>query len=239
MGTLWSAQGNVSDERYTIRGQGEPDWNTDVDYSGYDWGDIAHGFWWTNSAGEQTNHATLATLTEQTGMEAHGVELDRATTLSVDPFAYADEPFSSDVMELVADSPAVDAGIAVPGLTPDFVGAAPDLGAHEWGSDPFVYGPRPEPVDPDPDPGSPSDSGAAPDTASDMPADSGTAGAPGAALPTLFVPTDSGCRCATTGRRSGVGWLSLLSVVVMWRRKTRERVSSRHGPHNRRPAAGQ
>jgi hypothetical protein len=33
--------------------------------------------------------------------------------------------------ELMADSPAVDAGVAVPGVTDDSAGAAPDIGVHE------------------------------------------------------------------------------------------------------------
>ncbi|WP_375448393.1 hypothetical protein [uncultured Fibrella sp.] len=41
---------------------------------------------------------------------------------------------------LQPDSPAIDAGIAVPGLTDGFSGVAPDLGALEYGQPPFAIG---------------------------------------------------------------------------------------------------
>ena len=59
--------------------------------------------------------------------------------------AYFAEPFSSRRLSLKPGSTAVDAGQAVPNLCDDFVGAAPDLGAHELGQPEPHYGPRPPP----------------------------------------------------------------------------------------------
>ena len=47
-------------------------------------------------------------------------------------------------VRLRAGSPAIDAGIALPGFNDGFVGSAPDLGAFEFGSAAPHYGPRPE-----------------------------------------------------------------------------------------------
>jgi hypothetical protein len=55
------------------------------------------------------------------------------------------EPSDLEVSRLRAGSAAVDAGEAIPGLTDGFAGTAPDLGAHELGSDPPRYGPRDQP----------------------------------------------------------------------------------------------
>jgi len=40
-------------------------------------------------------------------------------------------------------SSAIDAGIALPGITDGFTGGAPDLGAIEFGNPAPIYGPRP------------------------------------------------------------------------------------------------
>ena len=44
---------------------------------------------------------------------------------------------------LVAGSAAIDAGVALPGITDGFTGSAPDLGAIEFGKPAPKYGPRP------------------------------------------------------------------------------------------------
>ena len=44
--------------------------------------------------------------------------------------------------ELVAGSPAIDAGTHIPGITINTQGAAPDIGAHEFGTDLLIPGAR-------------------------------------------------------------------------------------------------
>jgi hypothetical protein len=50
-------------------------------------------------------------------------------------------------LRLRAGSAAIDAGIRIPNVNDGFNGAAPDLGAYEFGRAPPHYGPRPEGVD--------------------------------------------------------------------------------------------
>jgi hypothetical protein len=45
-------------------------------------------------------------------------------------------------LKLKPGSRAVDAGIVIPTVNENFVGKAPDLGAHEVGAPPLQYGPR-------------------------------------------------------------------------------------------------
>ena len=41
---------------------------------------------------------------------------------------------------LSADSPAVNAGVELPGITDGYVGSSPDIGAYEYGGDDWVPG---------------------------------------------------------------------------------------------------
>lgn len=42
--------------------------------------------------------------------------------------------------QLVADSPCIDAADVIPGITDGHVGAAPDIGAYEYGAQPWTAG---------------------------------------------------------------------------------------------------
>jgi hypothetical protein len=55
-------------------------------------------------------------------------------------------------MTLKSGCNAVDAGTILPNINDDFVGAAPDLGAYEYGQPLPIYGPRPGNTDPPPPP---------------------------------------------------------------------------------------
>jgi hypothetical protein len=78
------------------------------------------------------------------GIERHGIRVRRGEVFEVaDVRAYTEEPFSARRLTLRAGCSAIDAGQAVPNICEDFVGKAPDLGAHEFGRPPAVYGPRP------------------------------------------------------------------------------------------------
>jgi hypothetical protein len=99
------------------------DFNYDLLYANY--GAL---FRWKN-----TNYSTLAALRSGTGFELNG----RAG----DPLFVS--PATGD-WTLQAGSPAVDAGLRLPGLNDRYTGAAPDIGAHERGGvSPDVVPPAP------------------------------------------------------------------------------------------------
>jgi MYXO-CTERM domain-containing protein len=80
--------------------------------------------------------------------EAHGVLLGADTFASglVGADDYTGVIAQADV-GLSQSSPAVDAGLALPGLAGAIAGAGPDLGAQELGCAAPIYGPRPDGVD--------------------------------------------------------------------------------------------
>jgi len=86
--------------------------------------------------------------------EANGVLLTAGTFASglQAPASYT-QNLSEPEVTLAADSPAVDAGLALPGINSGFVGAGPDIGAQELGCGAPIYGVRPEGVDESDPPG--------------------------------------------------------------------------------------
>ena len=73
--------------------------------------------------------------------------LDYDVFVDAAPPAFAEDPtrlyFPGDVdLSLREGSAAVDAGVALPGLTDGCTGSAPDLGAYELGVELPHYGPR-------------------------------------------------------------------------------------------------
>ena len=126
--------------------QALPDWRTDVDYDGFDWDQTPTPFWWQLTPDKLVRFWDLASFSKAVGIEQHGVHVRKEEVFSVpDLPAYFAEPFSSRRLSLKPGSTAVDAGQALPNLCDDFVGAAPDLGAHELGRPEPHYGPRPPP----------------------------------------------------------------------------------------------
>lgn len=87
--------------------------------------DLDHDDLWNGGSGDLvrwdgTRYATLAAFTAATGQESHG--------LSVAP-GFVDA--ANGDYTLASDSPLVDAGVAIPGINDDYVGAEPDVGAFE------------------------------------------------------------------------------------------------------------
>ncbi|HEY0139088.1 MAG TPA: hypothetical protein VGB85_33605, partial [Nannocystis sp.] len=80
--------------------------------------------------------------------EANGVLLTAGTFASglQAPASYVETVAEADVT-LAADSPAVDAGLPLPGVNSLYLGGGPDIGAHELGCPTPIYGVRPEGVD--------------------------------------------------------------------------------------------
>jgi len=142
---FWNAgdYGRAEDQKNIMAFQYAPDWQTDVDYDGLDWGDMPTPFVWTETAGKTRGFTDMASFSASIGIEKHGVRVHRASIFKeADVIAYANEGFSSRRLSLRAGSEAVDAGVAVVNLSDDFAGDAPDLGAHEFGKPAVHYGPR-------------------------------------------------------------------------------------------------
>jgi hypothetical protein len=89
---------------------------------------------------------TLRDLTEATGQEAHGVELDYDVFENVRPPDPSTPRAVYHVAEfdfrLKSSGKAVDAGVPLPNVNDGYQGKAPDLGAYETGAPLPVYGPR-------------------------------------------------------------------------------------------------
>jgi hypothetical protein len=90
---------------------------------------------------------TLQEYAATTGHDTHSVMVDWSVFRKAAPPAVADPTrlYSADDFDftLVNPSPAIDAGVVLPGITDGFTGKAPDLGALESGRPPPIYGPRP------------------------------------------------------------------------------------------------
>ncbi len=125
----------------------------DLDYNGYNGtfaGHMAHFF---GAAGKP--YATILTLAQfqsLTGLERHGVLLTMESCMA-DKFpdqAATDKAINETwtapklIYALAKGSPAIDKGIVIPNIVETFVGAAPDLGALEFGAPLPHWGVRPE-----------------------------------------------------------------------------------------------
>ncbi len=93
-------------------------------------------------------YKSLAEVKERCPIERHASSFSKANL-----FAAGTQPPPNELtvydgskidVRLRAGSPAIDAGERLPGFSDGFVGAAPDLGALEFGSLPPHYGPRSE-----------------------------------------------------------------------------------------------
>ena len=94
--------------------------------------------------------ATLADYTRATGQDQHSVTVDYDVFMAVPKLdardlATVQRLYNGKSLDfrLRPGSAAVDRGVALPGITEGFAGAAPDLGALEVGQPLPVYGPRP------------------------------------------------------------------------------------------------
>ena len=97
-------------------------------------------------AADWKTFATLADFRAATGQEAHGIEVDFDIFENLappDPSKRHAVYHSMDLnFRLKAGSKAVDAGVRIPTINDDFVGAGPDLGALEVGMPEPKYGPK-------------------------------------------------------------------------------------------------
>ncbi len=95
---------------------------------------------------EAKRFRTLTQMSEGTGQERHGIEVDYDIFENVHP----PDPKTPHAVYHAADfdfrlkpgSKAIDAGVRLPNINDDFTGERPDLGAYEFGKPVPVYGPR-------------------------------------------------------------------------------------------------
>ena len=95
-------------------------------------------------------YQTIADFARETGLEKHGKLLTTAAGIFASSFKLPTaetKPFQMQPAEnkpvLATDSPAVNAGEAVPTITDGYTGNAPDVGAYELDKPLPHYGPRP------------------------------------------------------------------------------------------------
>jgi len=140
---IW-AGGQLAKAKYQEAYSARPDWRTDVDYDGFDWGSAPQPFLWNLGNGRNAAFRDVASISEAIGILKHGIAVRRQEIFEIpDLRAYALEPYSARRLTLKAGSSAIDAGQPVPNIAETFLGKAPDLGAYECGAPLPHYGPRP------------------------------------------------------------------------------------------------
>jgi hypothetical protein len=99
---------------------------------------------------ESMEFATLTDYSTATGQDRNSVLVDYDIFVNVPPLDARDSKSlqtlynAADLdFRLRSGSAAIDRGAILPGITDDFNGDAPDLGALEFGADTPIYGPRP------------------------------------------------------------------------------------------------
>ena len=115
-----------------------PFWGLDLDYDGFDWGNSPYALKWKG-----VKYVTLADFTAATGLESHGIRVDKDTcfeNLDIPAAPPARMPFQ--FLTLNSNCNAVNAGVVLTGINDDFSGPAPDLGAYEVGAALPHYGVR-------------------------------------------------------------------------------------------------
>lgn len=114
-----------------------PNWMTDVDYDGFDWGDTREAILW-----DKTRFDDLGSFANAIGIERHARRVRKEEIFEHWNLPTTPAPASLQHLTLRRGSNAIDAGAALPNIAGDFVGAAPDLGAYEFGRPLPHYGPR-------------------------------------------------------------------------------------------------
>jgi len=129
-------------EGYALE-SGSPTGYSTMDYNAYRRNEPDRLFKWTSHSGNVGRYQSLEDFFQATGLEEHGVLAD------YDIFAEARSPEKGKTykpgdydLRLKKSANVTDAGIALPPMTDDFTGKAPDLGCYELGREPPHYGPR-------------------------------------------------------------------------------------------------
>ena len=110
-----------------------------MDFDGFDWAESKDAFRWNGAT-----YADIAAFSAAVGIEQHGMLVKKEEIF--ERFNLPAEKGRAEVQDLTlkAGCNAIDAGVRLPNVSENFVGNAPDLGAHEFGKPVAHYGPRPE-----------------------------------------------------------------------------------------------
>jgi len=126
----------------------KPDWRTDVDYNGYDWGGDSKDwrkpvfrYHWTDEV-RKCYIGDLKTFSEVSGTEQHGMRVRKEEVFDKWNVPDGVGRVPPLVLALEKDGPALDAGAPLPNVTGRVTGQAPDLGAFEVGAPLMHFGPR-------------------------------------------------------------------------------------------------
>jgi len=118
------------------------DWRTDLDYDAIDWGSASNPF-----AYGGVTYPDLASMSAATGLEPHGVRVQKDSCYSLDVPNPPPAPVPPQIIVPRAGCPAVDAGVVLPNINAgDFAGVGPDIGAVESGRPLPQFGPRSGPT---------------------------------------------------------------------------------------------
>jgi hypothetical protein len=136
-GPVWVAY-DCNEPQYCLPNNYQPTWMTDVDYDGFDWGTARNAFRWENNK----LFPDVAAFAQAVGIERHGLRVDKEKIFANWTIPAALARVAPQDLTLKTGSNAIDAGAALPNISGDFSGKAPDLGAHEYGKPMSRYGPR-------------------------------------------------------------------------------------------------
>jgi hypothetical protein len=135
---VWMAT-DTGERKYLLPPAWTPDWRSDVDFDGFDWGESPAPFVWEKG---KATYKDLEAFSAALGVEKRGRRVKKEEIFAAWELPKRAGPVVPPLLLLKPGSAAVDAGDPVPGLADDFDGEAPDLGAHELGRPPYPYGPR-------------------------------------------------------------------------------------------------
>lgn len=119
---------------------GTPDnWRTSIDYDGFVWPDSTTMplFKWHN-----VRYSDLAALQMATSIEENAIRVPFSCLLNLDVPGPSPAMIPPQHVTLRDGCNAIDAGEVLPNINDGFIGAGPDLGAHESGAPLQHYGPR-------------------------------------------------------------------------------------------------
>lgn len=134
---IWQATPHRGLPRAEEREIFSPNWQTDVDYDGFDWGDSPVAFVWKGR-----RYSDCKQFARAVGIEQHGRRVRKEDIFQQWPFPISPSRVEPLTLVLRPGSAAVDAGVPLPNIVDRYHGAAPDLGAYELGDPEPQYGPR-------------------------------------------------------------------------------------------------
>jgi len=116
----------------------DDNWRTDLDYDGVAWGESSlPKFKWFN-----VRYDDLAAFQSASGREVHAVEMPLSCFEALDIPGPPPAVIPPHLVILAEGCIGIDYGEVLPNINDDYIGDAPDLGAHERGAPPLHYGPR-------------------------------------------------------------------------------------------------